>query len=72
MPTMISFSVIKNQEFQNHASIFKGRNGQVNNGETFIGTFGLFFTLFFLFIRFLPGIAVAEVKSVYRYARDNK
>ena len=39
---------------------------------TFIGTFGLFFTLFFLFIRFLPGIAVAEVKSVYRYARDNK
>ena len=39
---------------------------------TFIGTFGLFFTLFFLFIRFLPGIAVAEVKSVYRYARNNK
>lgn len=39
---------------------------------TFIGTFGLFFTLFFLFIRFLPGIAVAEVKSVYRYARGNK
>jgi molybdopterin-containing oxidoreductase family membrane subunit len=39
---------------------------------TFIGTFGLFFTLFFLFIRFLPGIAVAEVKSVYRYARENK
>jgi molybdopterin-containing oxidoreductase family membrane subunit len=39
---------------------------------TFIGTFGLFFTLFFLFIRFLPGIAVAEVKSVYRFARGNK
>lgn len=39
---------------------------------TFIGTFGLFFTLFFLFIRFLPGIAVAEVKSVYRFARNNK
>lgn len=39
---------------------------------TFIGTFGLFFTLFFLFIRILPGIAVAEVKSVYRYARNNK
>jgi Ni/Fe-hydrogenase subunit HybB-like protein len=39
---------------------------------TFIGTFGLFFTLFFLFIRFLPGIAVAEVKSVYRYARKTK
>jgi Ni/Fe-hydrogenase subunit HybB-like protein len=39
---------------------------------TFIGTFGLFFTLFFLFIRILPGIAVAEVKSVYRFARNNK
>lgn len=38
---------------------------------TFIGSFGLFFTLFFLFIRLLPGIAVAEVKSVYRTARDN-
>jgi len=37
---------------------------------TFIGTFGLFFTLFFLFIRFFPGIAVAEVKSVYRHGRD--
>lgn len=39
---------------------------------TFIGTFGLFFTLFFLFIRLLPGIAVAEVKSVYKFARKNK
>lgn len=36
---------------------------------TFIGTFGLFFTLFFLFIRFLPGIALAEVKSVAKYAK---
>jgi Ni/Fe-hydrogenase subunit HybB-like protein len=39
---------------------------------TFVGTFGLFFTLFFLFIRLLPGIAVAEVKSVYKFARNNK
>jgi molybdopterin-containing oxidoreductase family membrane subunit len=39
---------------------------------TFVGTFGLFFTLFFIFIRVLPGIAVAEVKSVYRFARHNK
>ncbi len=39
---------------------------------TFIGSFGLFFTLFFLFIRLLPGIAVAEVKSVYKFARHNK
>jgi molybdopterin-containing oxidoreductase family membrane subunit len=31
---------------------------------TFIGTFGLFLTLFMLFIRFLPMIAMAEVKGV--------
>jgi molybdopterin-containing oxidoreductase family membrane subunit len=36
---------------------------------TFIGSFGLFFTLFFLFIRFLPAIAISEVKSVMNYAR---
>jgi molybdopterin-containing oxidoreductase family membrane subunit len=29
-----------------------------------IGSFGLFFTLFLLFIRFLPVIAMAEIKSV--------
>jgi molybdopterin-containing oxidoreductase family membrane subunit len=28
------------------------------------GSFGLFFTLFLLFVRFLPTIAMAEVKSV--------
>lgn len=32
----------------------------------FLGTFGLFFTLFFLFIRFLPVIAISEVKSVLK------
>ena len=31
---------------------------------TFIGTFGLFFALFLLFIRFLPIIAMSEVKGV--------
>jgi molybdopterin-containing oxidoreductase family membrane subunit len=31
---------------------------------TFIGSFGLFFTLFMLFLRFLPAIAIAEVKTV--------
>jgi molybdopterin-containing oxidoreductase family membrane subunit len=31
---------------------------------TFAGTFGLFFTLFLLFIRFLPMVAVSEVKGV--------
>ncbi|HWV37962.1 MAG TPA: NrfD/PsrC family molybdoenzyme membrane anchor subunit [Vulgatibacter sp.] len=30
----------------------------------FIGSFGLFFTLFLLFIRFLPMIAISEVKGV--------
>jgi molybdopterin-containing oxidoreductase family membrane subunit len=31
---------------------------------TFIGSFGLFFTLFLLFIRFLPMVAMSEVKGV--------
>lgn len=31
---------------------------------TFVGSFGLFFTLFLLFIRFFPIIAMAEVKGV--------
>lgn len=31
---------------------------------TFVGSFGLFFTLFLLFIRFLPMIAISEVKGV--------
>lgn len=39
---------------------------------TFIGSFGLFFTLFLLFIRFLPAINVAEVKTVLKFARRNK
>ena len=31
---------------------------------TFVGTFGLFLTLFLLFLRFLPMIAISEVKGV--------
>ena len=31
---------------------------------TFIGSFGLFFTLFLLFLRYIPMIAIAEVKGV--------
>jgi molybdopterin-containing oxidoreductase family membrane subunit len=31
---------------------------------TFVGSFGLFFTLFLLFIRYLPIVAMAEVKTV--------
>ena len=36
---------------------------------TLLGSFGLFFTCFLLFCRFLPMIAVAEVKGVAGYAR---
>ncbi len=32
--------------------------------STFIGSFGLFFTMFCLFVRFLPMVAMAEVKGV--------
>ncbi len=39
---------------------------------TFLGTFGLFFTLFLLFIRFLPAIAVSEIKGVSKYAHHGK
>lgn len=31
---------------------------------TFVGSFGLFFTLFLLFLRFLPAVAISEVKVV--------
>ena len=36
---------------------------------TFLGSFGLFFTCFLLFVRFLPVIAVGEVTGVLHYAR---
>ena len=31
---------------------------------TFVGSFGLFFTLFLLFCRYIPMVAMAEVKTV--------
>jgi hypothetical protein len=31
---------------------------------TYIGTFGLFFTCFLLFMRFLPMVAISEIKGV--------
>ncbi|MCX5795523.1 MAG: polysulfide reductase NrfD [Elusimicrobia bacterium] len=37
---------------------------------TLVGSFGLFLTLFLLFCRFLPMIAVSEVKGVLHYARE--
>ena len=38
----------------------------------FVGTFGLFFTLFLLFAKFLPVIALAEVKNIYRVTTTGK
>jgi hypothetical protein len=31
---------------------------------TFAGTFGIFLTLFLLFLRFLPAFAMSEIKNV--------
>ncbi len=38
---------------------------------TFVGTFGLFFTCFLLFLRFLPMIAMAEIKNVMPQANPH-
>lgn len=38
---------------------------------TFVGTFGMFMTLFLLFVRFLPTIAISEVKGVTPYANPH-
>ena len=38
---------------------------------TFAGTFGLFLTLFLLFARFLPMIAISEVKGVMAGAKHD-
>ncbi|MBI5217039.1 MAG: polysulfide reductase NrfD [Ignavibacteriae bacterium] len=39
---------------------------------TFIGSFGLFFTLFLLFARLLPMISIGEVKAVLGYGKVSK
>ena len=36
---------------------------------TFAGSFGLFFTLFLLFVRYLPMVAMAEIKTVMPQAK---
>jgi Ni/Fe-hydrogenase subunit HybB-like protein len=38
---------------------------------TLAGTFGLFFTLFLLFVRFLPAISIGEVKAVSQFAQPD-
>jgi hypothetical protein len=37
----------------------------------YLGTIGLFFTLFLLFAKFFPVINMAEVKSILKYGVDN-
>jgi Ni/Fe-hydrogenase subunit HybB-like protein len=39
---------------------------------TLIGSFGLFFTLFLLFVRVLPVISIGEVKAVLTFARGTQ
>ena len=39
---------------------------------TLMGSFGLFFTVFLLFCRFLPVIAISEVKGVLSYGRPRQ
>lgn len=37
---------------------------------TLMGSFGLFFTMFFLFVRYVPVINIAEVKGVLKVGRN--
>jgi len=37
----------------------------------YLGTFGLFFTCYFLFSKFFPVIAVAEIKHILKRSGDN-
>lgn len=37
----------------------------------FVGTFGLFFTCFFLFAKWFPVIAIAEIKGILKRSGDN-
>ncbi len=41
-------------------------SGSLTEIGLFLGTFGIFFTCFFLFAKFLPVINIAEVKSILR------
>ena len=38
---------------------------------TFVGSFGLFFTLLLLFMKFLPMIAISEIKAVLPHDHAN-
>ncbi|HEY9421777.1 MAG TPA: NrfD/PsrC family molybdoenzyme membrane anchor subunit [Thermoanaerobaculia bacterium] len=44
--------------------------GSIWDWGTFIGTIGLFLTLFFLFVRFLPAISIFEMRTIVPGTRD--
>jgi len=46
--------------------------GTIWDWGTFIGTIGLFLTLLFLFIRFLPMIAIAEMRAMTPGAKGSE
>ena len=37
----------------------------------YLGTFGLFFTCYFLFVKFFPVIAIAEIKHILKKSGEN-
>ncbi len=47
-------------------------SGTLWDWSLYIGSFGLFLTLFFLFIRFLPSIAVAEIKELVHHTNHSE
>jgi len=50
-------------------SSWSGYTPTIIEALTLLGSFGLFFTLFLLFCRFLPVLAMSEIKGVLSYGR---
>jgi molybdopterin-containing oxidoreductase family membrane subunit len=46
--------------------------GTIFDWAAFVGTIGLFLTLFFLFIRFLPAISISEMRTILPEAKEEK
>ena len=46
-------------------------SGSLTEIGLFLGTFGIFFTCFFLFSKYFPVIAVAEIKSILKTSGEN-
>lgn len=47
-------------------------HGTIWDWATFIGTFGLFLSLLFLFLRFLPAIAMSEMRALRLQTKDSR